>query len=114
MSQLPDVAAVRVHNPDSPPSTNSRRSSSDSRDEPRSPPPHIEFDPKSGFFDYTEEKNLHHVRVCHTCMQGTAHASYAPSLHVLVRPHASCRSKKSCSRTAEAPMPTPRPAPSPS
>lgn len=59
------LATVRIHEPGSPtPGYHFRRSSPDSCDEPRSPPAHI-LDAKSGFFDYTEEKNLHHVRPLH-------------------------------------------------
>ncbi|TFK87483.1 AMP deaminase [Polyporus arcularius HHB13444] len=56
----PDAVKVRTDEPRSP-EANSRRSSPDSRDsEPRSPPIPM-FDSKGGFFDYTEEKNLHHI-----------------------------------------------------
>ncbi|KAI0755087.1 AMP deaminase [Daedaleopsis nitida] len=57
MAQLPNVSAIRLNDS---PGTESRRSSPDSSEEPRSPPTHI-IDAKGGFFDYNEEKVMHHI-----------------------------------------------------
>ena len=57
MPQPPSISALHIQ--EAQPGTQSG-SSSNSRSESRSPPA-PSFDAKGGFFDYTEEKNMHHV-----------------------------------------------------
>ncbi len=97
MSQLPNISALHINRDDAANSGGqSRRSSPDSREQSRSPPASM-VDANGGFFDYTEEKHLHHV----CCPIFPVRPG---QINICGRTRLQYRLKRSCSHTGEAPM----------